>query len=251
IGFMASLVGSLSLGAATVLRSRRHHAPVIELGLLRARSFSGSFVASLLYYAAFGAWLLSLVEFLTGVWHYSAVQAGLAVAPGPLMVLPFARVVAPRLAARLGGPGRVAAIGCALNVASQVYWLTHLFAGSDYLGHLFPAQLIGGAGVGLAIPSLLGAGTSSLPPARFGTGSGILNMARQIGTVIGVAALIAVLSNASASDPVGAFRHAVLLVGAFFAAAMVVSVGLLGPGPATVPAGTPVVVLEPEFGGAA
>ncbi|MGH8996115.1 MAG: MFS transporter, partial [Acidimicrobiales bacterium] len=44
IGFMASLVGSLSLGAATVLRSRRHHAPVIELGLLRARSFSGLFV---------------------------------------------------------------------------------------------------------------------------------------------------------------------------------------------------------------
>jgi hypothetical protein len=43
------------------------------------------------------------------------------------------------------------------------------------------------------IPSLLGAGSASLTPSRFGTGSGILNMARQVGTVLGVASLIAAL----------------------------------------------------------
>ena len=91
-----------------VARSRRHHSPVIELELLRSRTFSGAFVASILYYAGFGAFVLSLVEFLTGVWHYSAVGAGLAIAPGPLMVLPFARLVAPRLArrGRRAGAGR-------------------------------------------------------------------------------------------------------------------------------------------------
>ena len=73
--------------------------------------------ASILYYAGFGAFVLSAVEFLTGVWRYSAVDAGLAIAPGPLMVLPFARLVAPRLAAFLGGPGRVAVIGCLVNAA--------------------------------------------------------------------------------------------------------------------------------------
>jgi Arabinose efflux permease len=56
--------------------------PVIELELLRSRTFSGSFAASILYYAGFGAFVLSSVEFLTGVWHYSAVEAGLAIAPG-------------------------------------------------------------------------------------------------------------------------------------------------------------------------
>ena len=98
-----------------VARSRRHHSPVIELSLLRARSFSGAFAASILYYAGFGAFVLSALEFLTGVWHYSAVLAGLAIAPGPLMVLPFALFAAPRLATRLGGPGRVAVIGCAVT----------------------------------------------------------------------------------------------------------------------------------------
>ena len=63
--------------------------------------------------------MLNSVEFLTGVWHYSAVRAGLAIAPGPLMVLPFASLVAPRLAARLGGPGRVAVIGCLVNAAAH------------------------------------------------------------------------------------------------------------------------------------
>ena len=225
--FIGLLLASLACGAAMVARSQRHHSPVIELGLLRSRTFSGTFVASILYYAAFGAFVLSSVEFLTGVWHYSAVRAGLAIGPGPLMVLPFARVVGPRLAAWIGGPGRVAVIGCAVNVASQLLWISQIQAHPAYLVHLLPAQLIGGAGVGLTIPSLLGAGSASLPPDRFGTGSGILNMARQVGTVLGVAGLIAILAHVAPGDPVTTYRHGLIMIVAFFAAAGVVSAALL------------------------
>jgi len=225
--FLGSMAGAVVSGAAMVLRSRAHHSPVIELGLLRDKAFSGAFGASILYYAAFGAFVLNSVEFLTGIWHYSAVRAGLAIGPGPLMVLPFASLVAPRLAARLGGPGRVAVIGCLVNAGGMLLWFTQLQADPAYLTHLLPSQLLGGAGVGLAIPSLLGAGSAALPPARFGTGSGILNMARQIGTVLGVAGLVAILSHVAASDPVLTYRHAVLLIVALFAAAGVVAAALL------------------------
>jgi EmrB/QacA subfamily drug resistance transporter len=226
-GFIGLLVASLACGAAMVARSRRHHSPVIELRLLRSRSFSGAFAASILYYAGFGAFVLNAVEFLTGIWHYSAVLAGLAIAPGPLMVLPFARVVAPRMAAWLGGPGRVAVIGCVVNAGGQLLWYTQIQAQPAYLTHLLPAQLLGGAGVGLTIPSLLGAGSASLTPASFGTGSGILNMARQVGTVLGVAGLIAILSHISPGDPVAAYRHGLVLIIAFFAAAGVTAGALL------------------------
>ncbi len=226
-GFIGLLAASLACGTAMVYRSRRHHAPVIELELLRSRTFSGAFAASILYYAGFGAFVLSAVEFLTGVWHYSAVLAGLAIAPGPLMVLPFARIAAPRLAARLGGPGRVAVLGCAVNAAAQLLWLSRIQAQPAYLTHLLPAQLLGGAGVGLTIPSLLGAGSTSLTPARFGTGSGILNTARQVGTVLGVAGLVAILSRVSRADPVAAYREGLVLIIGFFAAAGVVSAALL------------------------
>jgi predicted MFS family arabinose efflux permease len=209
---------ALAGGAALVARSRRHHAPVIELGLLRSRTFSGTFVASILYYAAFGAFVLNSVEFLTGVWHYSAVRAGLAIGPGPLMVL---------LAGWIGGPGRVAVIGCVVNAGSQLLWYSQIQVHPAYLTHLLPAQLLGGAGVGLTIPSLLGAGSASLPPDRFGTGSGILNMARQVGTVLGVAGLVAILAHVVPSDPVTTYRQGLLLVVAFFAAAGAVSAALL------------------------
>jgi MFS family permease len=198
----------------------------VQLGLLRSRTFSGAFVASILFYAAFGALILNFVEFLTGVWHYSAVQAGLAIAPGPLMVLPFARLVAP-LAVRIGGPGRVAVLGSFVLAGAQMLWWARIQAAPSYVTHLLPSQLLGGAGVGLAIPALLGAGSAGLPPARFGTGSGILNMARQIGTVLGVAGLVALLSHQLASDYVATFKHGTLLSIVLFVAAGVTAACLL------------------------
>jgi hypothetical protein len=139
-------------------------------------------------------------------------------------------------------------LGCLAGAASQGLWLTQIQLQPAYLTHLLPAQLIGGAGVGLAIPSLLGAGSASLPPARFGTGSGVLNMARQLGTVLGVAALVAILTGLNPADPVAVFRHGLVLTIAFFASAGVTAAGLLGgrlapPGaiPAASPAASPAV----------
>jgi EmrB/QacA subfamily drug resistance transporter len=224
--FLGTLVAAVLCGVALVLRSARRLAPVLELGLFRSRTFSGAGAASVLYFAAFGAFVLNTVEFLTGVWHYSPLQAGLAIAPGPLVVLPFARLVAPRLIPLLGGVGRVAVLGCGVSAVAQGVWLVLMQAEPDYLTHLLPAQLLGGAGVGLAIPSLLGAGSAGLPAAHFGTGSGILNMVRQVGTVLGVAGLVAVLS-VPAADPLTAFRHGVVLIIAFFVAAGAVCLAVL------------------------
>jgi len=233
--FIGVLVLALACSVGVVVRSARHDAPVVDLKLLESRSFNGAILASVAYYAGFGAFLLNMVEFLTGVWHFSAIDAGLAIAPGPLMVLPFARVVAPRLSAKLGGAGRVAVVGCFVNVAAQSLWLTQIQVHAAYVTHLLPAQLLGGAGVGLTIPSLIGAGTASIPPARFGTGSGVLNMARQIGTVLGVAGLIAILTGLNVADPVVAFRHGTELVIAFFALAGLTSAALLSRRVATTP----------------
>jgi hypothetical protein len=117
-------------------------------------------------------------------------------------------------------------IGCLVNAGAMALWLTQIQQQAAYLTHLLPAQLLGGAGVGLAIPSLLGAGSISLRPDRFGTGSGILNMARQVGTVLGVAALVALLAQVG-PDPITTFRHAIALVTGFFVAAGLTAVILL------------------------
>ncbi len=238
---LAVLAGAALAAAGVARRSARHAQPVIERAVLRSPGFGGALAASVLYYAAFGAFVLNTVEFLTGVWHYSALRAGLAIGPGPLVVLPVARLVAPRLASRIG-PARVAVLGCVLGAAAQLLWWSRLEAHAAYLSHLLPVQLLGGAAVGLAIPSLLAAGSAALPPERFGTGSGVLNLGRQLGTVLGVAGLVAILSRGG-PDPFASYRDGVLLVTGFFAAAGVVAAIGLAVSPRR--AGAPVPLAVP------
>src|SRR5713226_8676289 len=79
------IVGSAVLTAAFLYRSVRHAAPVLELRLFRSRAFSAANIASTLFFAAFGAMLLSNVLFLTRVWHEDILTAGLQISPGPIM----------------------------------------------------------------------------------------------------------------------------------------------------------------------
>jgi hypothetical protein len=61
----------------------------------------------------------------------------------------------------------------------------------------------------LTLPTLMGLGTSALPASSFATGSGVINMIRQIGFAVGVAIFVAIVSSpASAELPLAAFRLA-------------------------------------------
>ncbi len=213
--FMGALVLASACIAAMLARCAHHPAPVIELALLGSRTFNATLAASVLFYAGFDAFTLASVEFLTAVWHYSALRAGLTLAPGALVVVPVARQLTPRVIALLGGAGRVVLLGCLTYLISQALWIAFIQPQPDYLTFFLPIQLIAGVGVGLTIPSLIAAGSAAVPPARFGTGSGILNMARQIGTVLGVAGLVAILAQLDDSDAIATFRESVELVGAF------------------------------------
>ncbi len=84
-----------------LVRSRRHPEPVLDLTLFRARSFSVANTAALLYSMGFFAMLLGNILFLTSVWHYTILRAGLAVTPGPLVVAVVSGS-AGKLAARVG-----------------------------------------------------------------------------------------------------------------------------------------------------
>ncbi len=74
---IACFAGAIVLGAAFLYRSAHHPEPVLDLSLFSARSFSVANAATLLYAMGFFAMLLGNILFLTGVWHYSILQAGL------------------------------------------------------------------------------------------------------------------------------------------------------------------------------
>lgn len=177
-------------------RSERHPAPIVEPSMLRVRSFGLAVGASVLFFAGFGAMLLAGVLFLTSVWHEDVLTAGLMLFPGPAMATAFS-VPSARLGARVGYrvPGVAGAI---LFAAGSVWFITQTGDHPAYLSEYLPGSMVGGAGVGLIIPTLTGAGASSLAPERFATGAAVLTMGRQIGAALGVAILVAVLGTTTA-----------------------------------------------------
>src|SRR5258708_627382 len=198
------IVGSVVLTAAFLYRSVRHGAPVLELGLFRSRAFSAANIASTLFFAAFGAMLLSNVLFLTRVWHEDILTAGLQISPGPIMAAAFA-VPGSILSSRYGQRA-IAAAGALLFAVGGAWWLTHVGLEPHYATEVLPGMLLGGAGVGFVIPTLAVAVAAPPPPARFATGSAVYGMTRQFGAALGVAVLIAVLGTPRQGAMLGSFQ---------------------------------------------
>jgi EmrB/QacA subfamily drug resistance transporter len=179
------------LGAAFVQRSRTHPEPAIDLALFRDRSFVTANAATLVYAAGFFAMLLGNILFLTGVWDYSIMRAGLAVTPGPLVVALVAGQ-AGKLAGRIGYRPILLA-GATCFAGGLLWYVAQVGAEPAYLRAWLPGTLIVGLGVALTFPVLSAAAVSSLPPHRFAVGSAVNQTARQIGGALGIAVLVMLL----------------------------------------------------------
>jgi len=217
----ACFVGALVVGAAFLRRSARHAEPVLDLTLFQSRSFSVANAATVLYAMGFFAMLLGNVLFLTSVWHYSILRAGLAITPGPLVV---ALVSGPagRMAQRIGFR-TVLLVGFGFFAGGLTWYATAIGLHPSYVTRWLPATLITGLGIGLTFPVLSAAAVSSLHIERFGVGSAVNQTARQIGGAFGVALLVVILGNpASPAVALVHFRHLWA-----FAASMAVLSGLV------------------------
>jgi EmrB/QacA subfamily drug resistance transporter len=186
--------------AGFIVRSRMASAPLVDLGLFRNRSYSFVNLATLVFGCAFAMTFFGYFFFLTGVWHYSLPRAGLAVTPGPLLVIPVA-IASGRVAARVGH--RPILIGGALVHAAGSLWFWR-FAGAEpaYLGHWLPGVVLGGIGVGMVLPALSAAAVHRLPAGQYAVGSAVNQAIRQIGAVLGVAIIVLLVgqANPSAAD---------------------------------------------------
>jgi len=207
---VAAFLVAAVLAALFVARSTRHHSPVFELSLFRVRSFAVANVGVFIFSAGFYALLLCNVLFLTGVWHYSVLRAGVSLTPGPLMAA-LSAPLGGRLSDRFGQ--RVVAVPGGLVFAAGVLFFL-LVTGPDpaYLSDFLPGMLLTGTGVGLSFSGMSSAAVAELPHARFATGSAIASTSRQIGAVVGIAVLIAILGTSHDGNPMTTFHHAWLMM---------------------------------------
>jgi EmrB/QacA subfamily drug resistance transporter len=200
---LGTLVAAGALGAVFVAHSARSRRPLIELSLFRVRSFAVATLGAFIFALSFFALLLSNALFLTGVWHYSTLRAGIALTPGPLMATAFSPL-AGRLADRFG-QRFVALPGGIVFALGTLLFATRVGAAPHYASAFLPATLLTGAGVGLTFGGFASAAVAELPSDRFSTGSGIFSMFRQLAAVVGIALLVALLNAGGAT--VTTFHH--------------------------------------------
>jgi EmrB/QacA subfamily drug resistance transporter len=221
---VAAFVASAGLIAVFLWRSARHRAPVIELSLFRVRSFTIANTGGFVFSTGFFALLLCNVLFLTGVWHYSILRAGIALTPGPLMAA-LSAPIGGRLSDRFGQ--RVVAVpGSLLFAAGALLFALRTGAQPAYAADFLPANAIGGLGAGLTFAAFGSAAVAELPRNRFATGGAINNCIRQIGAVLGISTLIVLLGTPTAVEALHLFHRAWALIALTGAVAAIAGLAL-------------------------
>jgi MFS family permease len=226
-------LAALTVGAvmlrASLLRSRSHPAPALEIGLWRIRTFATANAVSFGFGVFLYAWMLNGVLFLVHVWGYSELRAGLAITPGAIAAAAVGIGIG-RVANRVT-PRALVAGGALLMLAAGLIAGLALPAEPDFVGFWLPLGTIVGFGFGAVSVGVSSAGALSVPPMRFAGATGLNLTGRQLGGAFGVAALATILRG----DPGLHGAETASLMCAVAAAALLV----LSPGLSLSPASAP------------
>src|SRR6516225_5102330 len=197
---------ALAFGAVVVWRCTWHRSPILDLSLLKNRTFSVTNAMTVVGAAGFYGYTLSNVLFLTGLWHYSVLQAGLALTIGPVVAVAVAGP-ASRLAQRIG-PRPVLVAGGLLWGGAVMWFVQRVGMTPDFVGEWLPGMVLLGIGAGTLFPNLSGTAVASAPGGSFATATGMNSVARQTGAALGVAFVVAIIGMPTPATAFTAFQHA-------------------------------------------
>jgi NTE family protein len=206
VRIIVSFAAAIALGAVFVWRCTWHRAPIIDLSLFRIRTFSAANGMTVIAAAGFYGYTLTNVLFLTGVWRYSVLQAGLAMTPGPFVAAAVAGPTS-RLVQRFGY--RPVLVAGGLIWGGAVLWFVERVGlRPDFLGEWLPGILMLGVGAGTLLPNISGAAVASAPGEDFATATGLNSVSRQVGAALGVAIVVAIIGTPTPLTAAAAFQHA-------------------------------------------
>lgn len=174
-----------------ILWTRWASTPLVDPALFKSRTYRYVNLATFTFGMAFSMMFFAFFFYMTKVWHLGLPSAGIAITPGPLMVIPTAILVG-RLAAR-HGHRRYLVGGSLVYAASGLWFLVVPGTEPRYLTEWLPGLLLSGIGVGMVMPSLSGAAVAHLPVAHYAVGSAFNQATRQMGGVLGVAITVLLL----------------------------------------------------------
>ena len=244
------LVGTVTLVAFVAWELRSDH-PMLDIRLFARRGFASVNLTAMLFsFGMFGA-IFFLTQFLQTVQGYSPLSAGVRILPWTAVTMVLAPFIG-QLAERWGGKPLVVT-GLGLQAVGLAWLAVILAPGTPYAAMIAPFVLCG-VGMTLFFVPLASVVLGTVPRSLEGVASGTNAAFRELGGVLGIAALGAVFSArggyASPQDyvsglvPAVSVGAAVVAVGALCALALPSRRRLrLGIDPARVPDLSP--ALEP------
>lgn len=183
--------------AAFILVERRVSLPMLDLSYLRDPAVgSALFVAFAIYFGVFSIFFLTAL-YLDVLVGYSGVQLAGLFGPMAAAIVVGALRSGRRVAGT--GPRGPMILGCVLS-ASGIVFARYLLTAEPRYGWLMLALAIAGLGFGIVVVPLTSAVLGHVPAARSGMAASTTNTARQLGAVVGVAALGAIVNSYLTSD---------------------------------------------------
>ncbi|VWC58520.1 MFS transporter [Burkholderia lata] len=179
----SAFASCVALGIVFVrLEARNPHA-MLPAALRQDRIVRSSIVIGAIANLVFYGIVFTLSLLFQSVWHMTPVRTGVEFLPmmGVLMVM---SIVAGRLTGRLGAR-TLATAGLSVSAVGYLAMWPAIAAQSS--GWLALPMLLAGSGIALTIPTITDAALAAVSGAQSGVASGLLNTARQVGGVMGVA----------------------------------------------------------------
>jgi EmrB/QacA subfamily drug resistance transporter len=188
---LVALAAGALLALAFVTWEQRTGQPMVPLRLFGVRAFSSGIAASFLFYASMYGVVFLLPQFLQAIHGEGPFGVGLRLLPWTatlLVVAPIAGSLVNRL-----GERRLIVVGLLVQAVGMA-WIGWISGPDLAYVQLIAPLIMAGAGVSMAMPAAQNAVLSAVAPTEIGKASGIFNMFRFLGGVLGIAIAVAVFS---------------------------------------------------------
>ena len=198
-GWIWGIMGAAALFASVFFLQQRHRQqrdPLVPFALFRDRNYSAMNLVTMMISLGIIALVLLMSLYCQSVLGFSALEAGLSIAPASLVSM----LLAP-LSGRLSDKidGRLLLVAGLLISAIGMLWVQANMQLDASWQHFVLPMVIVGTGNGLMVAPMTVLAMRGVTPELAGAASGVMNTVRQVGSALAVAAVGALAQHRIAS----------------------------------------------------
>lgn len=172
--------------------------PLVPLRIFSAPNLAAGNIALIMLSAAWIPLWFFLNLYLQQVLQFNAFAGGLGLLPMTILIMVFMVLITGKMIGKFGVKANLV-IGLIALGGSLLLFAENTPVDGNFVANVLPASLLGALGMSLAyIPATMAA-MSGVKPEETGLASGIANTSYQIGSAIGLAAMVAIAAATTGS----------------------------------------------------